>query len=35
MVFTRIHLHFVVKGRGLAPIKVQRLIAQGVFAGCD
>jgi putative redox protein len=25
-VFTRIHMHFVVKGRGLAPNKVQRAI---------
>jgi putative redox protein len=29
-VFTRIHMHFVVKGRGLAPAKVQRAIELSV-----
>jgi putative redox protein len=34
-VFTRIHLHFVVKGRGLAPAKVQRAIDLSVEKYCS
>lgn len=34
-VFTRIHLHFVVKGRGLAPGKVQRAIDLSVEKYCS
>lgn len=34
-VFTRIHMHFVVKGRGLAPKKVERAIALSVEKYCS
>jgi putative redox protein len=34
-VFTRIHMHFVVKGRGLAPNKVQRAIELSVEKYCS
>jgi len=34
-VFTRIHIHFVVKGRGLAPAKVQRAIDLSVEKYCS
>lgn len=34
-VFTRIHMHFVVKGRGLAPNKVQRAIELSVKKYCS
>jgi putative redox protein len=34
-VFTRIHLHFVVRGRGLDPRKVQRAIALSVDKYCS
>lgn len=34
-VFTRIHLHFVVKGRGLDPTKVDRAIALSVEKYCS
>ena len=34
-VFTRIHMHFVVKGRGLAPEKVERAIALSVEKYCS
>src|SRR5262245_13228872 len=34
-VFTRIHMHFVVKGRGLAPAKVQRAIELSVQKYCS
>jgi putative redox protein len=34
-VFTRIHMHFVVKGRGLAPAKVQRAIELSVEKYCS
>jgi putative redox protein len=34
-VFTRIHLHFVVKGRGLAPAKVERAIALSAEKYCS
>ena len=34
-VFTRIHMHFVVKGRGLAPSKVQRAIELSVEKYCS
>src|SRR5262245_10025659 len=33
-VFTRIHLHYVVKGRGLKPEKVERAIALSVEKYC-
>ena len=33
--FTRIHMHFVVKGRGLAPEKVERAIALSVEKYCS
>ncbi|MGB3389744.1 MAG: OsmC family protein [Pseudaminobacter sp.] len=34
-VFTRIHMHFVVKGRGLAPNKVERAIALSLEKYCS
>jgi putative redox protein len=34
-VFTRIHMHFVVKGQGLAPAKVQRAIDLSVEKYCS
>ena len=34
-VFTRIHMHFVVKGRGLAPEKVERAIALSAEKYCS
>ena len=34
-VFTRIHLHYVVKGRGLKPEKVERAIALSVEKYCS
>ena len=34
-VFTCIHMHFVVKGRGLAPEKVERAIALSVEKYCS
>jgi len=34
-VFTRIHMHFVVKGRGLAPLKVERAIALSAEKYCS
>lgn len=34
-VFTRIHMHFVVKGRGLAPAKVQRAIDLSLQKYCS
>ena len=34
-VFTRIHLHFVVKGRGLAPEKVERAIKLSADKYCS
>ena len=34
-VFTRIHMHFVVKGRGLAPTKVERAIALSAEKYCS
>ncbi|MDW6025815.1 OsmC family protein [Mesorhizobium sp. BAC0120] len=34
-VFTRIHMHFVVKGRGLAPGKVQRAIELSIEKYCS
>jgi putative redox protein len=34
-VFTRIHLHFVVKGRGLSAAKVERAIALSVEKYCS
>ena len=34
-VFARIHMHFVVKGRGLAPEKVERAIALSVEKYCS
>ena len=34
-VFTRIHMHFVVKGRGLAPDKVERAIALSAEKYCS
>lgn len=34
-VFTRIHMHFVVKGRGLAPAKVERAIALSIGKYCS
>jgi putative redox protein len=34
-VFTRIHMHFVVKGRGLAAEKVERAIALSVEKYCS
>jgi putative redox protein len=34
-VFTRIHMHFVVKGRGLAPAKVERAIALSAEKYCS
>jgi putative redox protein len=34
-VFTRIHMHFVVKGRGLAPNKVQRAIELSIEKYCS
>jgi putative redox protein len=34
-VFTRIHLHFVVKGRGLSTAKVERAIALSVEKYCS
>jgi putative redox protein len=34
-VFTRIHMHFVVKGRGLAPAKVDRAIALSAEKYCS
>ena len=34
-VFTRVHMHFVAKGRGLAPKKVERAIALSVEIYCS
>ncbi len=34
-VFTRIHMHFVVKGRNLAPAKVQRAIDLSIEKYCS
>src|SRR5262249_14305078 len=34
-VFSRIHMHFVVKGRGLTPEKVERAIALSVEKYCS
>ena len=34
-VFTRIHMHFVLKGRGLPPAKVQRAIDLSVEKYCS
>jgi putative redox protein len=34
-VFTRIHMHFVVRGRGLSPAKVERAIALSVEKYCS
>lgn len=34
-VFTRIHMHFVVKGRGLAPSKVERAIKLSLEKYCS
>ena len=34
-VFTRIHMHFVVKGRGLAPEKVERAVSLSVEKYCS
>ena len=34
-VFTRLHMHFVVKGRGLAPAKVQRAIELSISKYCS
>jgi putative redox protein len=34
-VFTRIHMHYVVKGRGLKPEKVERAIALSVEKYCS
>jgi putative redox protein len=34
-VFTRIHMHFIVKGRGLAPAKVQRAIELSIEKYCS
>jgi putative redox protein len=34
-VFTRIHMHFVVKGRGAAPKKVERAVALSVEKYCS
>lgn len=34
-IFTRIHLHFIVKGRGLDPSKVDRAIALSVEKYCS
>jgi putative redox protein len=34
-VFTRVHMHFVVKGRGLAPNKVERAIALSAEKYCS
>ena len=34
-VFTRVHMHFVVKGRGVAPEKVERAIALSVEKYCS
>lgn len=34
-VFTRIHMHFVVKGRGLAPAKVERAVALSIEKYCS
>jgi putative redox protein len=34
-VFTRIHMHFVVKGKGLAPAKVQRAIDLSIEKYCS
>jgi putative redox protein len=34
-VFTRIHMHFVVRGRGVAPEKVERAIALSVEKYCS
>ncbi|HXV29743.1 MAG TPA: OsmC family protein, partial [Sinorhizobium sp.] len=34
-VFTRIHMHFVVKGRGLATKKVERAIALSIEKYCS
>jgi putative redox protein len=33
--FTRIHMHFVVKGKGLAPAKVQRAIDLSIEKYCS
>src|SRR3546814_13558996 len=34
-VFTRIHMHFIVKGRGLDPAKVERAIALSAEKYCS
>ncbi|THK39451.1 OsmC family protein [Ensifer sp. MPMI2T] len=34
-VFTRIHMHFVVKGRGIAPKKVERAVALSLEKYCS
>jgi putative redox protein len=34
-VFTRIHMHFIVKGRGLSPQKVERAISLSVEKYCS
>jgi len=34
-VFTRVHMHFVVKGRGIAPEKVERAIALSAEKYCS
>ncbi|KQU64111.1 osmotically inducible protein C [Aminobacter sp. DSM 101952] len=34
-VFTRIHMHFVVKGRGLAPAKVERAVNLSIEKYCS
>jgi len=34
-VFTRVHMHFVVKGKGLAPAKVERAIALSAEKYCS
>lgn len=34
-VFTRIHMHFVVKGRGLSPAKVERAISLSIEKYCS
>jgi putative redox protein len=34
-VFTRVHMHFIVKGRGLSPAKVERAIALSAEKYCS
>ncbi|GAB4384806.1 OsmC family protein [Albidovulum sp.] len=34
-VFTRIHMHFVIKGRGIAPAKAERAVALSIGKYCS